>query len=118
MYQYRFELDRVVDGDTIDATIDLGFGVHIKRRVRLSGINAPETRTRDPEEKAAGLKAKDRLIELLTDQVLTIHTQLDETGKFGRVLGVIYNANSLNINLYMLDKGLVMPYGQKWGDTT
>ena len=65
MYTYKAKLQRVVDGDTIDATIDLGFDVFVKKRIRFAGINAPESRTRDLEEKARGLKAKDRVKNIL-----------------------------------------------------
>ena len=61
MYAYNIELIRVIDGDTIDAYIDLGFSVKVKKRIRLAGINTPESRTRDLEEKKRGLAAKDRL---------------------------------------------------------
>ena len=65
MYTYKIKLDRVIDGDTIDAHIDLGFDVSIKKRIRFMGINTPESRTRDLEEKARGLAAKDRVKCLL-----------------------------------------------------
>ena len=65
MFEYNAVLDRVVDGDTVDATIDLGFDTWKKTRIRFYGINAPESRTRDLEEKKKGLSAKARLIEIL-----------------------------------------------------
>ena len=65
MYRYNAKLIRVVDGDTIDAHIDLGFDVHVKKRIRLAGINAPESRTRNKIEKKLGLAAKERLIQIL-----------------------------------------------------
>ena len=65
MYTYKAILDRVVDGDTIDAHIDLGFDITIHKRIRLAGIDTPESRTRDLEEKKRGLASKDKLIELL-----------------------------------------------------
>ena len=65
MYEYQAELMRVVDGDTIDARIDLGFNVWVKKRIRMSGINAPESRTRDLEEKQLGIAAKERLQKIL-----------------------------------------------------
>tara|TARA_R110002012_G_scaffold246127_1_gene421194 strand:+ start:21 stop:389 length:369 start_codon:yes stop_codon:yes gene_type:complete len=86
MYTYNIELLRVVDGDTIDAKIDLGFDVSIKKRIRFSGINTPECRTKDLEEKARGLAAKDRVKQLLegTNNIqLTSHG----VGKYGRCLG-------------------------------
>ena len=89
MYTYKAKLQRVVDGDTFDATIDLGFDVFVKKRIRFAGINAPESRTRDLEEKARGLKAKDRVKNILEEnENFTLHSE--ELGKFGRVLGKIY----------------------------
>jgi micrococcal nuclease len=102
MYEYKFKFLRVVDGDTVDGVIDLGFNVSLKERVRLYGINAPETRLqrsiKDVKERQAekerGLKAKARLKELLTEaekqpEGLYIETFLDKKGKYGRVLGDI-----------------------------
>ena len=93
MYEYKIkEIDRIVDGDTVDATIDLGFDVLYKTRVRLYGINTPETRTKDLEEKARGLAAKERLNEIINKAVHMGHhliLQTKEKGKFGRYLGVI-----------------------------
>ena len=89
MYTYKAKLKRVVDGDTIDATIDLGFDVFVKKRIRFAGINAPESRTRDLEEKARGLAAKDRVKNILEENKdFTLHSE--ELGKLGRVLGKIY----------------------------
>ena len=65
MYEYKAKLDRVIDGDTIDVNMDLGFDITIKKRIRLTGIDSPESRTRDLEEKARGLAAKDRLKVIL-----------------------------------------------------
>jgi micrococcal nuclease len=86
MYTYNIELLRVVDGDTIDAKIDLGFDVSVKKRVRFLGVNTPESRTRDLEEKARGLAAKDRVIELL-EGANTIQLCSHGVGKYGRCLG-------------------------------
>tara|TARA_R100000988_G_C3923380_1_gene127860 strand:+ start:79 stop:447 length:369 start_codon:yes stop_codon:yes gene_type:complete len=88
MYQYKIIPLRVVDGDTIDAEIDLGFDVKIKKRIRFMGINCPESRTRDLEEKARGLAAKDRVKELL-DGCKNITLNSHGVGKFGRCLGEI-----------------------------
>ena len=85
MYIYKAKLDRVVDGDTVDANIDLGFDITIHKRIRLAGIDTPESRTRDLEEKARGLAAKDKLIELLGDGEFVLESK--EVGKYGRVLG-------------------------------
>ena len=92
MYEYRVEVLKIIDGDTVDVDIDLGFGVWLKNeRVRLYGIDTPESRTRDLEEKKLGLAAKERLKELLKDDVY-LRTMVgrggeDMKGKFGRILG-------------------------------
>jgi micrococcal nuclease len=88
MYDYKATLIRVIDGDTVDAMIDLGFNIWVKKRVRLHGINAYESRTRDKEEKAKGLAAKARLKSVLEAQEefsLLSHG----FGKYGRCLGEI-----------------------------
>jgi micrococcal nuclease len=84
MYEYKIKLDRVVDGDTIDAYIDLGFDVSIKKRVRFMGINTPESRTRDLEEKAKGLAAKARVKQLL-EGCGNIKLKSHGVGKYGRL---------------------------------
>ena len=89
MYTYNIKLDKVIDGDTIDAIIDLGFNVSIKKRVRFSGVNTPECRTKDLEEKARGLAAKDRVKQLLEGSK-TIQLTSYGVGKFGRCLGEIH----------------------------
>ena len=88
MYEYKIKLDRVIDGDTVDAYIDLGFDVSVKKRIRFLGINTPESRTRDLEEKARGLAAKDRVKQLL-DGCDNITLNSHGVGKFGRCLGEI-----------------------------
>ena len=88
MYNYKISPLRVIDGDTIDAEIDLGFDVKIKKRIRFMGINTPESRTRDLEEKAKGLAAKDRVKQLL-DGCDNITLNSHGVGKFGRCLGEI-----------------------------
>ena len=91
MYEYSAKLIRVVDGDTIDCMIDLGFDIKVRKRVRLAGINAPESRTRDLEEKKRGLAATERVIELLDNggDEFIIRTEYDRSGKYGRVIGNI-----------------------------
>lgn len=87
-YSYWCIVDRVVDGDTVDVRIDLGFNVWIKDRVRLLGIDTPESRTRDLREKTRGLEAKAKVQELLPlGERALIQTSRDGKGKFGRVLG-------------------------------
>ena len=88
MYTYKIKLDRVIDGDTIDAYIDLGFDVSVKKRIRFMGINTPGSRTRDLEEKARGLAAKDRVKQLL-EGCDNIQLKSHGIGKFGRCLGEI-----------------------------
>ena len=94
MYEYRAIVLRVVDGDTVDVDIDLGFGIWMKReRVRMMGIDTPESRTRDKVEKVFGLAAKERLRELLpVGSITVLKTEIDKKGedakgKFGRILG-------------------------------
>ena len=89
MYTYKIKLDRVIDGDTIDAYIDLGFDVSVKKRIRFMGIDTPESRTRDLEEKAKGLAAKDRLKNLL-EGADNIQLKSHGVGKYGRCLGELH----------------------------
>ena len=89
MYEYSCRIVRVVDGDTVDIDIDLGFGVWLKKqRIRLYGVDTPESRTRDLEEKKYGLAAK-KFVErhLPKGSKQTLRTRLDDRGKFGRILG-------------------------------
>ena len=88
MYTYKISPLKIVDGDTIDAEIDLGFDIKVKKRVRFMGINAPESRTKDLEEKARGLAAKDR-VKALLDGCENIQLKSHGVGKFGRCLGEI-----------------------------
>ena len=89
MHEYRCKIVKVIDGDTVDVDIDLGFGVWMKKeRIRLYGIDTPESRTRDKEEKKYGLIAKDAVLSYLPlDSIQTLRTQKDKVGKFGRILG-------------------------------
>ena len=89
MYNYKISLLRVVDGDTIDAEIDLGFDIKVKKRIRFMGMNAPESRTKDLEEKARGLAAKDR-VKALLEGCKNIQLKSHGIGKFGRCLGEIF----------------------------
>jgi len=107
MYRYNAELLRIVDGDTIDVLIDLGFNITIKERVRLYGIDTPEVRTRNLEEKARGKAASARLGELLTEHFI-IETKIDKRGKFGRLLGIIYahvDGKLTNLNEALVQEG-------------
>jgi len=86
MYEYTIRVTRIVDGDTVDAEIDLGFNVRTKKRIRLYGIDTPESRTRNKAEKKRGLAAKQRLQELL-EEAEVVRLRSHGTGKYGRVLG-------------------------------
>jgi len=111
MYTYKVkEVLRVVDGDTVDILIDLGFGIHKKERVRMAGIDAPETRTKDFKEKSFGMEAKLWLTECLeTVQPITIKTEKE--GKYGRILGWLYvNDSDESVNEIMISEGYAWRY--------
>ena len=124
MYEYRCKIDRVVDGDTVDVDIDLGFGIWLrKERVRLYGIDTPESRTRDLEEKKYGLAAKSYVQSFLpVGSMQTLKTQKDDKGKFGRILGefIVYDAmtdSSRTLNQIMIDRHYGVEYhGQSKND--
>ena len=117
-YNFRVtEIDRVVDGDTIDVTIDLGFDLYKKERVRVAGVDTPEKRTRDLEEKELGLHATNWLKEKLEgavagDDDLIIRTELvGGVGKYGRLLGWLYIGDSdLSLNEQMIEEGYAWAY--------
>ena len=110
MYEYRCKLVKVIDGDTIDVDIDLGFGVWLKKeRVRLVGIDTPESRTRDLEEKKYGLAAKEFLIKWTGAGELRLKTQKEKTGKFGRILGELWTFDT-NINQKMIEEHHAVAY--------
>ena len=96
MYEYRCKVKRVIDGDTVDIDIDLGFGVWLKgERVRLYGIDTPESRTRDKVEKIYGLEAKKYVQKFLDDKWIMLKTkEYDAKGKFGRILGELWRTTS------------------------
>ena len=108
MYTYNCKIGRVVDGDTVDVMIDLGFDIWTKQRVRLLGIDAAETRTRDAEEKRMGLEAKEWLADRLGAEAVLM-TEYDSRGKYGRVLGTFYK-DDVNINQEMVDQGMAEVY--------
>jgi len=108
MYEYNCKLRRVVDGDTIDVEVDLGFDVWVHERVRMYGINTPESRTKDLWEKDLGKAAKTRLLELLPP-AFTLKTQKDAKGKFGRILGVV-EVEGKNINEQLILEGHAVEY--------
>jgi len=108
MYKYNAKLDRVVDGDTVDALVDLGFDTWKKVRIRMMGINAPESRTRDLEEKKLGLASKARLIEMLGDGEFIL--QSHGVGKYGRCLGEIFKEDEVSINRQLIYEGHATEY--------
>ena len=106
MYEYAATVNRVVDGDTIDVTLDLGFSIQYQARIRLLGINTPESRTRDKAEKARGLAAKDYGVDWCEAQeAIVIQTSLDKRGKFGRVLGRVLGVDGYCLNDVLVDVG-------------
>lgn len=115
MYEYRVNVTRVVDGDTVDVDIDLGFGVWLKdERVRIMGIDTPESRTRDKVEKKFGLASKARLKELLGKKAI-LKTQVskkgeDMKGKFGRILGDFVTPDGRLVTEIMTEGGYCVPY--------
>tara|TARA_B100000963_G_scaffold356237_1_gene375964 strand:- start:622 stop:1026 length:405 start_codon:yes stop_codon:yes gene_type:complete len=112
MYTYFVKsVDRVVDGDTIDIIIDLGFDLTKKERVRLAGIDTPEKRTKNPKEKEMGYQATEFLeMHLMEASKLTVKTEKE--GKFGRMLGWLYKSeeDTMSINQIMIDKGYAWAY--------
>ena len=114
MYEYRCKIDRVVDGDTVDVDIDLGFDVVLKsQRVRLFGIDTPESRTSDDEEKVYGKLATEYVVNFLEGQDVVLKTrEYDSKGKFGRILGELWVGDS-NLNQCLVDNHhAVRYYGQ------
>ena len=117
-YNFRVtKIDKVLDGDTIDVTIDLGFDLYKKERVRIAGVDTPEKRTRDLEEKALGLDAtywmKKQLEDTIAgDEELIIRTELKGgTGKYGRLLGWLYvGEDAVSLNEQMITEGYAWGY--------
>ena len=117
-YNFRvIKIVKVLDGDTIDVTIDLGFDLYKKERVRIAGVDTPEKRTRDLEEKALGIDATNWLKEKLNetikgDEELTIRTELKGgVGKYGRLLGWLYVGESnISLNELMIEEGYAWEY--------
>ena len=117
MFRYNAILDRVIDGDTVDATIDLGFDTWKKTRIRFYGINTPESRTRDLEEKKRGLAAKKRVVELLNGcNVINLNSH--GLGKFGRCLGELMidmvdgkqKLTLVSLNQLLIEEGHAVEY--------
>ena len=121
MYEYKAIISKVVDGDTIDATIDLGFKTWKKIRVRMEGINTPESRTRDLEEKKLGLAAKARLKEILEYNNNECVLKVSGVGKLGRALASVYvdtlsptsdktSITEINVNKQLIEEGHAVAY--------
>ena len=111
MYEYKCTVDRIVDGDTIDVILDLGFDIRFKSRVRLYGIDTPECRTRDLDEKARG-KIAAGFVQFTIEEgkLIQIRTKLkDSRGKYGRDLGELI-VDGININQLMIDKHYCVAY--------
>ncbi|HSG30642.1 MAG TPA: thermonuclease family protein [Thermodesulfobacteriota bacterium] len=111
MYNYYGKLIKVVDGDTIDVEVDLGFHTCVKERLRLADIDTPEVygKNASPE----GTVAKNYVINALTDKLLRIETFKDRTGKYGRFLALVYYQSDnrwINLNDELIEKGLAKPY--------
>jgi micrococcal nuclease len=115
MYEYRATILRVIDGDTVDVDIDLGFGIWQRsERVRIMGIDTPESRTSDEEEKVFGKAAKKRLIELLQEHTILM-TEVnkageDMKGKFGRILGDFKTDNGTKVTEVLINEGHAVAY--------
>ena len=118
MYTYYVrKVENIVDGDTIDVLIDLGFDILFASRVRLAGIDTPESRTKDLKEKALGLESKEYLKKALKDaKSVVIKTEkMDSSEKYGRILGWIYiNDETVSLNDMMINDGYAWGY---LGDT-
>lgn len=108
MYQYKAVIDRVIDGDTVEATVDLGFSTLKKETLRLKGVDTPETRTSNDKEKRAGLLVSAYVKYLLNDRDLVIET--DKKGGFGRYIADIYLPQGGTLNEFLLKKGLAREY--------
>lgn len=122
MYEYRAKVNRVVDGDTVDVDIDLGFGTWLRNeRVRIMGIDTPESRTRDLAEKIFGLASKKRLKEILGEEPIlktfAAKDGEDMKGKFGRILGDFIIADGRFVTQILIEEGHAVPYhGQNKAD--
>ena len=112
MYQYRARVNRVIDGDSVVLDIDLGFDTWMNNQhIRIYGIDTPESRTRDLDEKARGLMATDHVRLLLEiGDMVTINTHKDSGGKFGRILARITNVDGIDVSTALLEKNLAVPY--------
>ena len=110
MYEYKVTVDRVIDGDTVDVDIHLGFNVVLsKQRVRLHGIDTPASRTRNKEEKVRGIISKEYLKNICESSSIRLKSK--DRGKFGRILGVFYKDDeTISINQKRCEEGVAVPY--------
>ena len=109
MYKYYIDVLRVLDGDTIDAMVDCGFNIWIKKRIRFMGMDAPETRTRDLEIKKQGFICKDRLVEILEANNMKAELISHGVGKYGRVIGVVRVKSHMDsLNDILVSEGLAV----------
>lgn len=115
MYEYRVKkVNKVVDGDTIDVDIDLGFDISFSSRVRLAGIDTPESRTTDLKEKALGVEVKEKIKkEIAAAKDIVIKTEKpDSSEKYGRILGWLFlDGNAVSLNQQLIDQGYAWTYG-------
>jgi len=113
MQKYKAKLIRIIDGDTIDAEIDVGFDVFVRKRIRLWGINAPETRSRDKDEVKAGKKTLGRLAAILALANGEFELVTHGDGKFGRCLGEIFvKDHPESVNQVLINEGLAEVYDE------
>jgi len=124
MYDYMAQITKIIDGDTVDAIIDLGFDVKLKRRVRLAGIDTPELNSKNPQERQAAKIARDYLKSLLKSKEIYLKSEKVKWDKYNRYVAYIYvipNEYEVTVSKIMFDKGLAKPYygGKKeeWTDT-
>jgi micrococcal nuclease len=115
MYEYRVKkVNKIVDGDTIDVDIDLGFAVSFTQRVRLAGIDTPESRTTDLKEKALGLEVKEKIKkEIAAAKDIVIKTEKpDSSEKYGRILGWLFlDGSDVSLNQKLINEGYAWTYG-------
>jgi micrococcal nuclease len=115
MYEYRVKkVNKIVDGDTIDVDIDLGFDISFSSRVRLAGIDTPESRTTDLKEKALGVEVKEKLKkEIAAAKEVVIKTEKpDSSEKYGRILGWLFlDGSTVSLNQQLIDQGYAWTYG-------
>ena len=112
-FSYNATIVKIIDGDTVDALIDVGFSIMTKKRIRFRGINTPESRTRDKEEKVRGLAAKDRVVELLSENDNKFVLKSYGVGKYGRCLGELFvEGHEESVNQVLINEGHAVEY---WG---